>query len=131
MDSSFSTLNEKNFIGLILYGGNKLDDKKNHFSAHHKIYRNFSNIWRIPTTIVWVLMVSKYVYHLRVYFRITIFYFNVFIFSPTEILYSRTFLCMNYLSSSLIFSWFSIQWAESRNRIWLIQIPSNSFDVWW
>ena len=29
-DSSFSTLNENNFIDLILYGSDKFDDKKNH-----------------------------------------------------------------------------------------------------
>ena len=30
IDSSFSTLNENKFIDLILYGGDKFDDKKNH-----------------------------------------------------------------------------------------------------
>ena len=30
IDSSFSTLNENNFIDLILYGSDKFDDKKNH-----------------------------------------------------------------------------------------------------
>ena len=30
IDSSFSTLNENNFIDLVLYGSDKFDDKKNH-----------------------------------------------------------------------------------------------------
>ena len=29
IDSSFSTLNENNFLDLILYGSDKFDDKKN------------------------------------------------------------------------------------------------------
>ena len=30
LNSSFSTLNENNFIDLILYGSDRFDDKKNH-----------------------------------------------------------------------------------------------------
>ena len=42
IDSSFSTLNENNFIDLILYRNDKFDDKK--IDVHHKIDQSFSKI---------------------------------------------------------------------------------------
>ena len=42
IDSSFSTLNENNFIDLILHGNDKFDDKK--IDVHHKIHQSFSKI---------------------------------------------------------------------------------------
>ena len=57
IDSSFSTLNENNFIDLILHGNNKFDDKK--IDMHHKIHQSFSKIWREPALIFFGIYVKR------------------------------------------------------------------------
>ena len=92
LNSSFSTLNENNFIDLILYGSDKFEDKKNHniFMCTIKFIKGSQ---RFDENLLYffflVLMWSEYVYYLYVYFRIIIFSFllMIFSFSPTEILY--------------------------------------------
>ena len=57
IDSSFSTLNENNFIDLILYRNDKFDDKK--IDVHHKIDQSFSKIWRKPALIFFGIYVKR------------------------------------------------------------------------
>ena len=92
IDSSFSTLNENEFIDIILYGSDEFDDKKNCNILICTI-KFIKGSQRFDENLLYffflVLMWSEYVYYLYVYFRIIIFSFllMIFSFSPTEILY--------------------------------------------
>ena len=57
IDSCFSTLNENKFIDLVLYGNDKLDDKKNHniLMSNIKFIKNSQRLNEKPAIISSVL----------------------------------------------------------------------------
>ena len=86
--SCFSTLNENKFIDLVLYGNDKLDDKKNHniLMSNIKFIKNSQRLNKKPAIISSVLKWSQSECYLCVYFSIIKFSFNLFSFKVFPLL---------------------------------------------